>query len=707
MKHNHFFRKLHKQNKGQNRILGFCIFLSVLLITSFSLMYYGPTVQNFLAQGGDTRKMANLLLGITAVGCLIFTMYASGLFFRYKSREYGIFLALGESKKTLKKVLFGELASITAMATALGLLAAIPASFLIWKLFETFLVSTHEMKYQFGFDGFIVGIAFAMVLCLLLGISGRKFVKRTDIMEILRTQHKTEMVKEIKPWTFMVGIAFIFVGIIGGLALPSISAYVFHQRLSDITNLLYLFSLAGIYLVLLNIVAQNRLGKNKEKFYKNMVSISMMRFFAKSATRNMCVIVLLLFSCIFAGYYGALYADSSTLFDLTNSKGFALHYPAPEDQITKEDIQRTADSYGVEIKGFGETDACNFLISYKGRDLNDDMQYVIIEYSQSKYALFFSEDSYECLTGRKADVSSGTYKTITSTDYKENIWNFTDGLWEASNPDTGRSLFLTNSGTLEYDALSAMSNPYAYVLNDQDYAFLAEGITEIHKEYIILFDVEDLSASYPFAYDLMRQYVEHATDLSNHLGLYDAQEEKLAAEQGREYALAGKIDMSMDNALLLGDWKYAPTFVVVTNEMFLQTFCVYIMLCLYIAIITLTAAAIMSYVRSISIASDNRALFENLSKLGAGKAYQRNILAKQLVKIFQYPAVLGCLVGFLFSAAMSWFNDGRYVETELKTLALLLGLALFIILFLYGVYRVALRKGEQIVGIRKSCEKYF
>ena len=93
-------------------------------------------------------------------------------------------------------------------------------------------------------------------------------------------------------------------------------------------------------------------------------------------------------------------------------------------------------------------------------------------------------------------------------------------------------------------------------------------------------------------------------------------------------------------------------------------------------------------------------VFENLAKLGAGKAYQRNILAKQLVKIFQYPAVLGCLLGFLFSAAMSWFNDGRYTGTELKTLALLLGLALFIIMFLYIVYRSALHKAEQIVGIR-------
>lgn len=701
MKLNHIFQKLHKQNKGQNRILGFCIFLSVLLITSFSLMYYGPTVQNFLAEGGDTRKIANLLLGVTAVGCLIFTMYASGLFFRYKSREYGIFLALGESKKTLKNVLFRELASITAVAAGLGLLAAIPASFLIWKLFETFLVSTREMKYQFGFDGFIVGIAFAMILCLFLGIYGRKFVKRTDIMEILRTQHKTEMVKEVKPWTFKVGIVFIFVGIFGGLGIPSISANVFHQLLPAITNLFFLFSLAGIYLVLLNTVAQNRLRKKKEKFYKNMVSISMMRFFAKSTTRNMCVIVLLLFSCFFACYYGALYADSSALFDLTNSKGFALHYPAPEEQITKEDIQRTAHSYGVEIKEFGETDACNFLISYKCRDLNDDMQYITVENAQSKYALFFSEDSYECLTGRKADVASGTYKTVTATNYKETIWDFTDGLWEASNPDTGSSISLTSSGTLEYEALSAMSDPYAYVLNDRDYEFLAEGLTEIHKEHLVLFDVEDLSASYPFAYDLMRQYVEHATDLSNHLGLYDTQEEKLAAKQGHEYGLAGKIDMSMDNSLLLSDWKYAPGFVVVTNEMFLQIVCVYVMLCLYIVIITLAAAAIMSYVRSISIASDNRTLFENLSKLGAGYAYQRNILAKQLIKIFQYPAALGCLTGFLFSAVMSWFNDGRYIASELKTLAFLLGFSLFVILFLYIVYRSALQKAEEIVGIRE------
>ena len=87
------FSKLRRQNKGQYLMLGFCIFLSVLLLTAFALMYFGPTVQDFLPEGGDTRKLAVLLIGVTAVGCTIFTLYASSLFFRFKSREYGIFLS--------------------------------------------------------------------------------------------------------------------------------------------------------------------------------------------------------------------------------------------------------------------------------------------------------------------------------------------------------------------------------------------------------------------------------------------------------------------------------------------------------------------------------------------------------------------------------------------------------------------------------------
>ena len=246
MTRNKIFARLRRQNRGQYGILAFCIFLSELLITAFALMYFGPTVQEFLPEGGDTRKLALLLLGATAVGCVIFTLYASMLFFRYKSREYGIFLALGEQKITLGAMLFKELALLTAVSALLGMLGAMPVSWLIWKFFESFLVSSKEMEYRFGVWGFLVGLVFALILAILLGAAGRRFVKRTNVMDILRTQHQPEMVKKIPGWTFGVGIILILAGIILAMGLPRVFVYVLHIGPPSLLNLFYILSVAGI-----------------------------------------------------------------------------------------------------------------------------------------------------------------------------------------------------------------------------------------------------------------------------------------------------------------------------------------------------------------------------------------------------------------------------------------------------------------------------
>lgn len=41
-------------------------------------------------------------------------------------------------------------------------------------------------------------------------------------------------------------------------------------------------------MILLSAVAQSHLKRNKKKYYKNLVSVSLMRFTAKATTRNMC-----------------------------------------------------------------------------------------------------------------------------------------------------------------------------------------------------------------------------------------------------------------------------------------------------------------------------------------------------------------------------------------------------------------------------------
>lgn len=694
---NKIYKKLRKNTKGQYYLLSFCVFLSVLLVTSFSLMYFGPTVQAFLPEGGDTRKMASLLLGVTAVGCFVFTVYASGLFFCFKAREYGILMALGTEKRQLKGLLFKELSVVTALSSFLGLLISVPASFLIWKLFELFIISNGQMTYRFGVVGFFPGILFACILAGVLGLAGRRFINRSDIMEILRTQQKTEMVKEIKSWTFPVGVVLTILGILLGAGLPQIAARVFGIGLPGIVNLFYLLSLVGIYFILLSAVAQSRAKKNRKKYYGNLVSISLMRFTAKATTKNMCVMTLLIFVCGFSAFYGMQYVLAGGGIDTENSKDFSLHYPVAEDQIGKEEIYDTAASYKIEVTDFTENVASNLVVSYRAKDFDEETsRYIEVYKDKEMAALFVSESDFEKLSGQDLAVEPGAYQTVTTTDYN-GFFEYEDGLQEVMNPNTGEIYPLTYGGSVESDILAPFSEPFAYVVGDEEYRKMTEGLDDAYKENIISFNAVNVEESYDFAKDLLAQYVERATDLSNHMGYWNIWAQKMADEAGEEYDYGDKINMTIDNNMLLGDWKYAPQFNIVTAQDRMQLISVYVMLSLYIFIISLSAVSVMAYVRSISVATDNKGLFESLTKLGADTRYKKNILKKQIARIVQYPGVIGCVLGFVFAFVMNFMNDGMINGVEAKALTILAGMLLGMGMILYAVYKYAMYKAEKIV----------
>ena len=694
---NKIYKKLRKNTKGQYYLLSFCVFLSVLLVTSFSLMYFGPTVQEFLPEGGDTRKMASLLLGVTAVGCFVFTVYASGLFFRFKAREYGILMALGTEKRQLKRLLFQELSVVTALSSLMGIFISVPASFLIWKLFELFIISNEQMTYRFGAVGFLPGILFACVLAWVLGIAGRRFINRSDIMEILRTQQKTEMVKEMKRWTFPVGIVLTILGILLGAGLPQIAARVFAIGLPGAVNLFYLLSLAGIYFILLSAVAQSRAKKNRSKYYKNLVSISLMRFTAKATTKNMCVMTLLIFVCGFSSFYGMQYVLAGGAVHTENSKDFSLHYPVLENQIGKEEIVHTASDYGIEVTDYTENTAVNLVVSYRAKDFDEETsRYIDVYRDKETAALFVSESDFEKLSGQDIMAAHGTYQTVTTTGYN-GFFEYEDGLQEAMNPDTGKTYPLTDGGTVESDVLAPFSEPFAYVVCDEEYREMTEGVKEAYKETIISFNAVNVEDSYDFAKDLLAQYTDRATDLSNHMGYWDIWAQKRADEAGEAYGYGDKINMTIDNNMLLDNWKYAPAFNIITVQDSMQMISVYVMLCLYIFIISLAAVSVMAYVRSISVAVDNKGLFESLTKLGADTRYKRNVLKKQIARIVQYPGMIGCVLGFVFAFVMDFMNDGMISALEIKALASLAVMLLGMGMILYTVYKYAMYKAEKIV----------
>ena len=114
------YAALRRKNRGQYALLAGCSFFSVLLITAYVCMMRSPTILSVLPEGGDSRKQVMMVFVLAVIGCAVFTAYAAGLFFRQKSRETGVFLALGATRRQLQREMGKELAVISLGSCAAG-----------------------------------------------------------------------------------------------------------------------------------------------------------------------------------------------------------------------------------------------------------------------------------------------------------------------------------------------------------------------------------------------------------------------------------------------------------------------------------------------------------------------------------------------------------------------------------------------------------
>lgn len=692
--------KLRKKNQDQYRLLGLCIFLSVLLVSSFTMMFFSPPVQELLPPGGDTRKLMWLLLFVVSAGCLIFTLYGGSLFFRKKSREFGVMMALGQEKRELGRELTKELAAVVGKYIISGLALGMPVSYLIWKLFQVMSAGAARIRYRPGIGGALAGLLFAAALSVCVSILGIRFIRQANIMDILNANRKTEMVRKIKPWYKKAGAVLIIAGLFLAMAVPQLTVRLFKQGLPAIWNVTYLLVLLGLYMVILSVVGHSKRGKHPEKYYDNIISTNLMRFTARQTTRNMCVIALLVFVMVASAFWGVMYYFSATEGGADAPYDYSLHFPAREDQIGYGEIEALAEKYDADLTGYEELKSLELIIRYTGRDMNEKKQYFDVEYE--KLAPFIAASDFERISGKTVSLKAGEYRTVTATDFQESVWVDADCLNEIIDPVTKESMAPEFKGTEEFDNLSEAVNngsPFTFVLSDEDYDRFDKKLTDDWKEKYIFFNTADVTGTYDFANAVKEEYISRATDLSNQYELYDAHEEELALAAGGEYSYAGGIDLSADNPQLLDDWKYAPFSRVLLQADAMEFVAVFVLLSIYISVISLTAAGIMSYIRSVTIAMDNRQLFEDLRRLGADNAYRERVVRVQLRKIFAYPVAAGCMIVAVFFLFLTYFNDMRLQAFEVKMLLMEALLMLVIAGVMFAVYQAAFRRTKQIVGI--------
>lgn len=699
---NKVFAKLRKYNKKNYYQLKFCIAFAVMLIASFISMVLNPAIQNALPSGGDSRRMVYMIFVVAVLGCSIFIIYATRLFLRYRSREIGIFLALGAEKKQMSKVLYAELSKIGAMYSLVGMVLGFVIAYIALKIFQALFPFGIDEPAIISVGGLLVSVLYSILVIICMMVLAVTFMKRTNIIDVLNEQRTNESIKQnITQRYFIVGIVCLVLGVLIAGVGAQMYSRITRQSLGAWVNLFYVLSLFGLYRILIYSAAVHKRGKNPQKYYKNLISYGLLKFQGRSIVKNMLIVCLLIVCSLFACLYSPTRYMSERDGINKTPVDYTMSYPLSADELEKADIEKLADQYDVGITEYHEGEFIRLLGSGVNRDdVDDEGKLIEIYEKEYMYYSFINETSFNEITGEDVQVKDGTYYMIRNSSMYENQYNRYDNLDYVQNTYAGTEKNLEYAGTIEYGSLTTLTGfdgLARYVISEADYEELRQELPENMIVKNILFNVENLDDSYAFARELYKQYCNHASADMLKLTGYDEYQEKIALEEDGYYGYADPVTPNPEHSEEYCDWKYAPSFKILDINNGFISFGIFYMLFIYVAVICLAAVAIISYTRSMTVTVKNKQVFEDVRKLGGNNDYIKRILSDQVRRVYTLPTIMGCLIMLLWYPLMMWQNDGRITQAEIKIVFVELVLCAIIALYQYIVYKISMKQGEKVV----------
>lgn len=678
-------KSLRKANRKNAALYLFCNFISLMLITAYSAMMFSPTVLNTLPEGGDSRKQVIAIFVLACFGCVVFTIYASNLFFRMKSREIGIMMALGASRERLAPGLFKEIAVLSGGSAAAGIIMGVPFAWILWQAFYLFLANTEDMKLVFDFKFLLVSIIFFALVMLAAFIMGIKYLNKTNIIDVVREERKSESVKEVKRWFGPVGIIVLLAGAVLGYSSTGIYMEIFKAYPGAWLNILYTPVFIGLYMIVLHTVV-NGFGNHKKHPYKDIISRSMMKFQGKQTVNNMLVITVLVAGACFGIFYLPILSTGNILSINSRQYDYSFHHRLDQDIIDEEEIGEIAGKYNLNIVDFKEAEYISLGL--------DGMRYVEegnkfhYEYDELESEInVISDESFSKITGQSIAVDKGKYKVVTN-DEESTLFLNLEGT-KATNMVTRESMAVAFDGYVHCGLLA--ESKINYVLNNDDYNNISKGLTEDWTGNTVFFNV-DGEDSYAFAKELYNRYVDCFTEEAELDSEYDRVAKASCELRGETYwgdqEGLSNIDFDKRNSTDFRMWwAFMPKFSILDRNDFINNFAVFLMMFLFIAIICMTAALVICYTRCITIAINNRYVFVDLKRLGASPRFLLKEVRNQASKVFVVPSAIGMTAMYLLYLMLMYGNDGRITNTEIVGLGVCLMTLVLFVGIIYAVYR--------------------
>ena len=692
------YASLRKKNKGNYLLLFGCTFFSVLLISAYLTMMRSPMVLNVLPIGGDSRKQVMMIFALAAIGCIVFVLYAASIFLRQKSQEIGVFMALGASKSQIKSKIRKEFALFSLASCGMGILLGIPLAMGIWQMFKLFLVDTDEMSLVLSSQSLLGALGFSLLLIFILFLVLSRFMKKTNIIDIVNESKKSEPIKDIPKCFGLGGILIFLVFAYLGYSVPGFFINKLHYYPPEgVSIIFYLPALIGLYMILLHTVV-NGWSRGKSK-YTHIVSRSMLKFEGRQTVNNMLVITLLIAGAYFASFYTPTMLATSELSSKSSTVDYYFKYRSDQDMTNEKEIYELAEEKAVTIKDYLSVPTA--ILAIDGDEMIEEESKLGTSYhyeyrEELKEANVISESNYNKISGKNIDLEAGALMEIIPPE---------DIVYDE---DIREDIILTNMLSREVfvfkksASTEESSQIYGYkIVDDADYEKITSGLTDKWLQNQVFFNVEDVNSTYDFAKTLYREIVTNSNSQVA-IGKYFDQVIEVHDQERGESSWQIASNSNMDYSLLDSTefrmyWKYMPSFTILDSNDFMKTYAVFLLLFVFIAIICFAAVFVITYTRSLTVAMNNLPVYRDIVFLGANEAYVKSTIKDQLRKIFFIPSFIGTIVILVFYTGILYFNSSSLTQSEIYALILNCLIVGVISTIFYGVYKFTLKKIYEFV----------
>lgn len=639
----------------------FTLILGVSIFYVFNAIDSQTVLLNVTSDTRDIIKlMTNMLSGVSVLVSIILgflIIYASRFLIKRRNKEFGIYLTLGMSKKSISKLLFFETLFIGLISLVVGLgVGIILSQFMSVLVANMFEADLTQFAFTFSGSAVIKTLIYFGIMYILVMIFNTINVNRCKLIDLLYASRKSEEVKLKNPilcTIIFIGAALLLARayylVTAGFNTMNDASDIFKPIImGSVATFLIFWSLSGLILRIVMSI--------KKVYYKGLNSFVVRQISSKINTTviSTSIICLMLFVtiCVF-----------SSAISIKNSMTENLKTLAPMDIEFEKRLNLTEET--VE----------------KAWNLNREMipdSYLSMEETLNKLGYNMSDNLKDIISFNTYSTKEVQFKDTLGSYFDELVQNYP---YMANNAD----LLETFVKASDYNKLLRTLGKEEINIQDNEYVLVAD-----YQEFVDMRNVA-LKQNTPISLNGKTYYPKYEKNITGFIymsstnsntGFFVVPDEALTSDLARTSIVIANYkgedkQAYEDKVIAIQDNSYIKsTSLNLTSKMSLYTASVGLgamvtFIGLYIGIIFLISSAAILALKELSESTDNKERFKMLRKLGADEATINNALFKEILVFFMAPlvfAIIHSIFGIKFcNTILSIFGQDSLLPSIIMT----------------------------------------